>query len=128
MSDSRSPNRAASCAGIVRWQGWRLPFLDYESWQRGRDLTFVLGREGDTLLVPLALSGHLAGPGQPIDADAAYPALDAIESLRQEGWQVIGRLHTVFVGYDAEEDFWREACRHLGLRRDIGNRFSYLRD
>jgi hypothetical protein len=121
-------NRAASCAGIVRWQGWRLPFLDYEAWQRGRDLTFVLEREGDTLLVPLALNGRLGAPGQSLDGDEAIPVLDAIEALRQEGWQVVGRLHTAFVGYDSEDHFWRETLRHLGLSRDGGNRFPYLKD
>ena len=120
MSDKRSINRAASCAGAVRWQGWRLPFVDYESWQRGRDLVFVLGREGDLMLVPLALNGRLAAPQQTLDEGEVGPLLDLLRELLKEGWQVVGRLHTVFVGFDAEDDFWRETFQHLSLRNYRG--------
>jgi len=111
-----STNRAAGCAGAVRWRGWRLPFIDYEAWQRGRDLVFVLEREGDLMLVPLALNGQLAAPHQAADASDPGPVLDLLRELVGEGWLVTGRLHTAFVGFDAEDDFWRETWQHLGLR------------
>jgi hypothetical protein len=114
MSDEPSANRAASCAGIVRWRGWRLPFLDYEAWQRGRDLLFVLENEGDLMLVPLGLSGQLLAPGQPIEGDAVRAALHFVQEWIDQGWHVIGRVYTSFIGYEAEDDFWRETYLSLG--------------
>lgn len=65
MSDKPVMNRVGSVAGVVRWRGWRLPFIDYETWQQGHDLVFVLENECDLMLVPLALNGRVAAPPQP---------------------------------------------------------------
>ena len=117
MSDPAFPNRAASCTGVVRWRGWRLPFIDYEAWQHGRDVVFVLENEGDLMLVPVGLSGRTAAPGQRITGGEAEAALAAIREWEHTGWQVVGRLQTTFVGIDAEDDFWRATYRALARCR-----------
>ena len=121
--DKRSVNRAASCVAAVRWRGWRLPFVNYEAWQRGRDLVFVLEREGDVMLVPLALNGQLFAPEQSLGKEEVRPVLEALWEFVREGWQVTGRLHTAFVGFDAEDDFWRETFLHLGLPNEPWSRW-----
>ncbi len=117
VSDDES-NRAASCAGIVRWRGWRLPFLDYEAWQHGHDLVFVLENEGDLMLVPLGLNGQIAAPQQPIegalDSGEVQAALRFVQEWIDQGWHVVGRVYTSFIGYEAEDDFWRETYLSLG--------------
>ena len=112
--NDEGPNRAASCAGIVRWRGWRLPFLDYEAWQHGHDLVFVLENEGDLMLVPLGLNGQLAAPQQPIEGGDVQAALRFVQEWIDQGWHVLGRVHTSFIGYEAEDDFWRETYLSLG--------------
>ena len=116
MNDTPFANRAGSAAGVVRWRGWRLPFIDYETWQQGHDLVFVLENEGDLMLVPLALNGRVAAPQQPIAGGEVEAALMTVREWIAQGWRVIGRLHTSFVGYDAEDDFWRQTYVALGQR------------
>lgn len=33
MSLGDSPGRVGGGVGMIRWQGWRLLFVDHESWQ-----------------------------------------------------------------------------------------------
>jgi hypothetical protein len=103
---------------VVRWRGWRLPCLDYEAWQRGRDLVFVLENEGDLMLVPLGLSGQLLAPQQPIEGDTVWAARFVVQEWIDRGWHVIGRVYTSFIGYEAEDDFWRETYLSLGAPLD----------
>lgn len=114
MSDPSSPNRAASGVGVVRWRGWRLPFIDYEPWQHGHDLVFVLENEGDLMLVPLALNGRVSAPQQSLTGSEDEPVLMTVREWIDQGWHIVGRLYTSFVGYDAEDDFWRETYLSLG--------------
>lgn len=118
--DREAANRAGSCSGVVRWRGWRPPFLDCAPWQRARDLVFLLERDGDLVLVPLSLGGRTATPGRAIDGDDVDPVLETLDELMAAGWQVVGRLHTAFVGFDSEDDFWRETFLRLGR---VGHRW-----
>lgn len=117
MSDTRVPNRAASCTGAVRWRGWRLPFLDYEAWQHARDVVFVLENEGELMLIPIGLSARTAAPGQRLSGGEVESALATIRHWEGAGWHVIGRLQTTFVGSEAEDDFWGATYRALARRR-----------
>lgn len=114
ISDEPLANYAASCVGVVRWRGWRLPCLDYEAWQRGHDVVFVLENEGDLMLIPLGLNGQLAAPHLPLEGSEVESALRGVQEWIDRGWQVVGRMYTSFIGYEAEDDFWRETRLSLG--------------
>lgn len=114
IGDMPPAERAASCVGVVRWRGWRLPCLDYEARQRGHDVVFVLENEGDLMLIPLALNGRLATPQIPLAGGEVEAALRGVQEWIDRGWQVVGRMYTSFIGYEAEDDFWRETRLSLG--------------
>lgn len=80
----------------------------------------MLEREGDLTLVLLTLNGRVADSPESLAGSEAAPVLDAVRELVDEGWQVVGRLHTAFVGYDAEDHFWRETYLRLGLPFEPG--------
>jgi hypothetical protein len=101
----------ASCSTLLRWRGWRPPFLDHESWERADDVTFVLEREGDLALLPCG-AGH--GANDAPDAQA-HNAFITLQEMIAEGWHVVGRLHVTFVGQDAEDHFWEATLRALGM-------------
>jgi hypothetical protein len=104
----------ASCSTLLRWRGWRPPFLDHESWEQADDLAFVLEREGDLALLPCRARSPDNGcaPGDTADA---HNAVLSLQELIAEGWRVVGRLRTSFVGQEAEDHFWEATLRSLGM-------------
>ncbi len=108
----------ASCSTLLRWRGWRPPFLDHESWEQADELTFVLEREGDLALLPCKVERSLctlsAAP-EACDSVSMHNAFMTLQELVAEGWHVVGRLQMTFVGQDAEDHFWEATLRSLGM-------------
>jgi hypothetical protein len=115
----RGEGGLAAVRSLVRWRGWRPPVLDFEDDERGGQVWLVLDREGDTALLPCAQVGYLFyepedGDGPDWDmvqmacGEAAYrDEIEAsVQSLRADGWRVLGRLEATFVGCWTEDDFW----------------------
>lgn len=67
------------------------------------------------MLVPLTLNGRIAAPQQLIEGDEVRSAVRFVQEWIDQGWQVIGRMYTSFVGYETEGDFWRETYASLGM-------------
>lgn len=107
-------NHVASCTPMLRWRGWRPPFLDHESWERASDLTLVLEREGDVILLPCSSSGFAAEESNA----TVHAALTTCQELVADGWSIVGRLSTTFVGQYAEDHFWKSTLRGLGMDDD----------
>ena len=114
----------------LRWRGWRPPFLNHRSDERGGHLVLVLEREGELLMLPCALVSYcFAFPawenwqeadalcdvwGDGADAQMMQRALDELEA---DGWRVIGRLVIEFVGTLAEDGFWQQVQAVLRQER-----------
>lgn len=110
--------RVASCSTLLRWRGWRPPFLDHESWEQANELTFVLEREGDLALVPCKVERAgcaLAAATGTCDPAGVHNAFVTMQELIAEGWRVVGRLQVTFVGQYAEDHFWEATLRSLGM-------------
>jgi len=108
----------ASCSTLLRWRGWRPPFLDHESWEQADELTFVLEREGDLALLPCKVERPvcaLTTAAETGDSVGVHNAFVTLQELIAEGWHVVGRLQVTFVGQDAEDHFWEATLRSLGM-------------
>lgn len=86
-------------------------FLDHAPWERANDVTFVLEREGDLALLPCSAGRRAIDPS---DA-SVHDALIALQEMIAEGWHVVGRLQTTFVGQEAEDHFWESTLKALGM-------------
>ena len=116
---------------VIRWQGWRLPFLDYGSEERGGHVLLLLDREGDLALLPCAQIGYIyyapeeaeewacLEPLRITNADALTRSMleDTLAALQADGWRVVGRLETLFVGAETELDFWQRLEAELADER-----------
>jgi hypothetical protein len=118
-STDSAGGKLAAIRPLVRWRGWRPAVLDLDQDERGGQVWLVLDREGDTALLPCAEVGYLFyAPederGQAWETvrmacgDAAYrDEIEAtVQALEIDGWRVLGRLETTFVGSFTEQDFW----------------------
>ena len=126
-----SRHRVACLLPVIRWQGWRLPFLDYSSEERGGHVLLLLDREGELALLPCAQIGYIyytpegaedwacVEPLRFTGADALTRSAleDALLALEGEGWRVVGRLETLFVGAETELDFWKQLEPDLAAER-----------
>lgn len=113
--------KVACLLPIVRWLGWRLPFLDYSSEERGGHVLLLLDREGELALLPCVQIGYIyyapeeaeewacLEPLRITGADALTRSVleNALAALQADGWRVVGRLETLFVGAETELDFWQ---------------------
>ncbi len=109
---------AASCSALLRWRGWRPPFLDHESWEQADELTFVLEREGDLALLPCQVERPVCALGTAADTCDSIGVHDAVATLQElmaDGWHVVGRLQVTFIGQDAEDHFWETTLKSLGM-------------
>lgn len=126
-----NPMQTAATLPIMRWSGWRPPFLQHEADQRAGHLVLLLEREGETMLLPCAQVGYcFAFPtwqaSQEADAirriwgdgAAAYVVEEALAQLEADGWRVVGRLLIEFVGVLAEDDFWSHVQAVLSDRKE----------
>ena len=104
---------AASCSALLRWRGWRPPFLDHESWEQADELTFVLEREGDLALLPCKVERPVCA--DTCDSIGVHDAVATLQELMADGWHVVGRLQVTFVGQDAEDHFWESTLESLGM-------------
>lgn len=105
---------AASCTALLRWRGWRPPFLLHEPWEHAVDVALVLEREGDLALLPLGF-GRMGTLGKTVEPADLCDAALALRELLADGWRVAGRLHTTFAGLDSEDNFWAGTLESLGL-------------
>jgi len=112
----------ASCSTLLRWRGWRPPFLDHESWEQANELTFILEREGDLALLPCKVERPvcaLSAEAETCDSAGVHNAFVTLQELIAEGWHVVGRLQVTFIGQDAEDHFWEATLRSLGMDEAI---------
>ena len=103
----------ASCSTVLRWRGWRPPFLDHEAWEQADELVIVLEREGDLALLPCKVERPVGA--ETCDTLGVHDALATVRELNAEGWHVVGRLCVTFVGQEAEDHFWEATLRSLGM-------------
>jgi hypothetical protein len=105
---------------IVRWRGWRPGFLTFGAGERGGQVWLILDREGDLALLPCAEIGYIYYVPQTDGVPEAWDdfrliharaphcddVLATVRRLEDEGWHVVGRLETTFVGLETETAFW----------------------
>ena len=103
----------ASCSTVLRWRGWRPPFLDHETWEQADELTLVLEREGDLALLPCRVERPVCS--ETCDSAGVHAAIAAVREMLADGWHVVGRLQMTFVGQDAEDHFWEATLKALGM-------------
>ena len=103
----------ASCPALLRWRGWRPPFLDHEAWEQADELTFVLERVGDLALLPCKVERPVCA--ETCDTLGVHDAVATLRELIAEGWHVVGRLQMTFIGQEAEDHFWEATLRSLGM-------------
>lgn len=114
---------AALAVPVICWHGWRPAPLDLDAGEQGGQTFLVLGREGDTALLPVAMVTYICyaplGPDdrwedhglQPVEVSSAaaqrQAVLQEVRELEDQGWRVVGRLQATFNGVDTEDDFWQ---------------------
>ena len=103
----------ASCSTVLRWRGWRPPFLDHEAWEQADELVFVLEREGDLALLPCSVERPFGA--ETCDSAGVHAAIATMREMAADGWHVVGRLQVTFVGQDAEDHFWEATLKSLGM-------------
>jgi len=103
----------ASCSTVLRWRGWRPPFLDHETWEQADELTIVLEREGDLALLPCQVERPVGA--ETCDPAGVHAAIATAREMMADGWHVVGRLQVTFVGQDAEDHFWEATLKALGM-------------
>lgn len=123
--------QTAATLPIMRWSGWRPPFLQHDADQRAGHLILMLAREGETMLLPCAQIAYcFAYPTWQAaqEADAvrriwgeganAYVVEEALAQFEADGWRVVGRLEVEFVGILSEDDFWPHVQAVLSKRKE----------
>ncbi|HIC90433.1 MAG TPA: hypothetical protein EYP04_13665 [Anaerolineae bacterium] len=140
--DREREGKTALAVPLIRWLGWRPPYLDLNRTQRGGQVLLVLEREGDLVLLPCVQIGYIYyAPEGPDGQDecwqraGGWPVLEVmhasgafrdvvrstVSELEAEGWQLIGRLHAMFTGIETETDFWAavDAVTRVTARQEV---------